>query len=310
MNDRPLVSALLTNYDYAAYLPDAIESVLAQTYPAIEVVVVDDGSTDGSLEILESYPVRVLHQQNAGQASALNAGIAAARGEILCLLDADDGWAPSKVERVVDAFAANPRCSWLRHKLAFVDSTRRSLNYELPRFSHSGPIPRGSAAVRERVITASTSAIACRRGAAAEVFPLPGTRHLQYDADALLLARLGQRFDGWQLDEVLGWYRRHDRQQYAVEDDLRRMLERQVVVGRMIAADLAQPEPVSNYKHRAVLNSLEGRSHLGEIAGGLRASLGLSAEPLLMARQMASLLNVAVAPRRWVENLKRRQWSG
>jgi glycosyltransferase involved in cell wall biosynthesis len=100
----PLVSALITNWNYGRFLREAIDSALAQTYTPVEVVVVDDGSTDASREILARYGARIhsVLKEHGGQASAFNAGFAAARGEVICFLDSDDAWRPSKVARVVE----------------------------------------------------------------------------------------------------------------------------------------------------------------------------------------------------------------
>ncbi|MCC2671779.1 MAG: glycosyl transferase, partial [Armatimonadetes bacterium] len=77
-----LASVIINNYNYARYLPEAVESALAQTYPHTEVVVVDDGSTDHSRAVLAGYGdrLRTVFQENGGQASAFNAGFAASRG--------------------------------------------------------------------------------------------------------------------------------------------------------------------------------------------------------------------------------------
>ena len=91
-SEPPLVSIVVNNYNYASYLAQAIESALGQTYPHTEVVVVDDGSTDGSWEIVASYGdrVRALRKVNGGQASAFNAGFEMSRGEIVWFVDSDD----------------------------------------------------------------------------------------------------------------------------------------------------------------------------------------------------------------------------
>lgn len=93
-------------YNGAQYLRQAIESALAQTSPANEVLVVDDGSTDSSADIAVSYghPVRVIQQHNAGLARARNAGITAAREPLIAFLDADDWWLPSKMEKQLPMF--------------------------------------------------------------------------------------------------------------------------------------------------------------------------------------------------------------
>jgi glycosyltransferase involved in cell wall biosynthesis len=103
MNTNPLVSAIIPTYNRAHIVCEAVESVLAQTYPHIEVVVVDDGSKDDTLARLEQYEdrIRVVSQANAGPAAARNRGIAGSRGELIAFLDSDDIWLPSKIERQV-----------------------------------------------------------------------------------------------------------------------------------------------------------------------------------------------------------------
>ena len=109
MESKPIVSIIINNYNYDRFLAEAIDSALNQTYADVEVVVVDDGSTDRSREILASYDRQIISicQANGGQAAAMNSGIAASQGEIICLLDADDLFAPDKVERVVAFFTRN-----------------------------------------------------------------------------------------------------------------------------------------------------------------------------------------------------------
>jgi glycosyltransferase involved in cell wall biosynthesis len=94
----PLVSAVIPSYNYGHFVCEAVESALAQTYPNIEVVVVDDGSTDDTRERLAPYTdrIRYIHQTNSGLSAARNTGIRHARGEWIALLDADDLWHPDK----------------------------------------------------------------------------------------------------------------------------------------------------------------------------------------------------------------------
>jgi glycosyltransferase involved in cell wall biosynthesis len=96
---KPLVSAIIPNYNYARYVGEAVESALGQTYPNIEVIVVDDGSTDNSLEVLEQYRdrVKIVRQENSGVCAARNRGVAESKGEYIAFLDADDIWLPEKV---------------------------------------------------------------------------------------------------------------------------------------------------------------------------------------------------------------------
>jgi len=87
-----LVSIVINNYNYADYIAEAIESSLKQTYENLEVIVVDDGSTDGSRAVIDRYAgrIQVIHKQNGGQASAFNCGISKAKGDYILLLDSDD----------------------------------------------------------------------------------------------------------------------------------------------------------------------------------------------------------------------------
>lgn len=106
----PEVSVVLPVYDGARHLAESIESVLAQTYASVELIVVDDGSTDESARIADGYAasgVRVLRQENAGTAAARNAGILAARGGLVAHLDADDVWLPDGLRRRVEALLAD-----------------------------------------------------------------------------------------------------------------------------------------------------------------------------------------------------------
>ena len=108
---RPPVSIVITNYNYGRYLRASIDSALAQTYPKVEVIVVDDGSSDGSREIIESYGARIVAilKANGGHGSALNAGFEPSRGEIVMFLDADDELIPEAAEQVVESVAPERR---------------------------------------------------------------------------------------------------------------------------------------------------------------------------------------------------------
>lgn len=99
MKSISLVSVIVPVYDGERFLADALESVLAQTYRPLDLIVVDDGSTDRSAAVAQKYPeVRYVYQPHAGLGAALNCGIQAARGEMFSFLDADDLWAPEKLE--------------------------------------------------------------------------------------------------------------------------------------------------------------------------------------------------------------------
>ena len=119
--ERPLVSVIIPVYNGELYLAEAIESVLAQTYRPIEIIVVDDGSSDNTAEVAKRYApeVRYVHQANSGAPAARNRGVGLARGEFLAFLDSDDTWAEDKIERQVACFEDDPAleavCGQVQH---------------------------------------------------------------------------------------------------------------------------------------------------------------------------------------------------
>jgi glycosyltransferase involved in cell wall biosynthesis len=112
--DFPQISIVIPCYNGARFLRETLDSVRRQTYPATEVIVIDDGSTDDSAAIAESFgsPVRVLRQTNHGESVARNRGISVAAGDWIALLDADDLWEPRKLERQVDV-VRNVSSGWV-----------------------------------------------------------------------------------------------------------------------------------------------------------------------------------------------------
>jgi glycosyltransferase involved in cell wall biosynthesis len=122
--EQPLVSIIITNHNYASFLPLAIESALGQTYPRTQVVVVDDGSTDASPEVIASYQGRIIPvlKGNGGQGSGFNAGYAASRGDLVAFLDADDVFRPEKLSKVVAAWRPHTDASVIYHQLQGIDA--------------------------------------------------------------------------------------------------------------------------------------------------------------------------------------------
>src|SRR5580700_803800 len=116
---KPAVTVLIDTYNHERFIEEAIVSVLEQDFPRaeMEILVVDDGSTDRTPEIVRKFEpqVRLLRKTNGGQASAFNAGIPEARGEIVAFLDGDDWWAPGKLAAVTDAFATNAAVGLVGH---------------------------------------------------------------------------------------------------------------------------------------------------------------------------------------------------
>jgi glycosyltransferase involved in cell wall biosynthesis len=125
--DAAFVSIVIAVYNQAAYLAEAVDSVLSQDYPNVELIVLDDGSTDGALDILKRYSGRFHFEShpNIGQAATLNKGWRMASGEILSYLAADDKLTPNAVSTAVDALAAHPGIVMVYGDFHLVDPTSR-----------------------------------------------------------------------------------------------------------------------------------------------------------------------------------------
>ena len=108
------LSVIIPSYNRAAFLPEAIESLLSQTYPEFEIVVVDDGSTDETKEVCDRYPtVQYIYQNNQGVSAARNTGIRASKGEYLLFLDSDDCLLPKAVEIGLNCINAHPEVGFV-----------------------------------------------------------------------------------------------------------------------------------------------------------------------------------------------------
>jgi glycosyltransferase involved in cell wall biosynthesis len=126
----PLVSIVTPSYNQAQYLEETLLSVLEQDYPSLEYLVVDDGSTDGSREIIERYADRLdwwTVQPNAGQVAALNRGFERARGEYLGWLNSDDVLLPGAIAAVVEVLEANPEALLVYGDNVFIDEAGREV---------------------------------------------------------------------------------------------------------------------------------------------------------------------------------------
>lgn len=110
----PTVSVLIPAYNVAPYIAKAIDSALGQSFADVEVIVVNDGSTDATADVVGRYRDRIIYveQENRGLAGARNAGLAVARGEFIALLDADDYWPADRLLVMVDALRSHPEAGW------------------------------------------------------------------------------------------------------------------------------------------------------------------------------------------------------
>lgn len=129
----PLVSAIVPAFNAEDYLETAINSALKQSYPNIEIIVVDDGSTDRTGVIADAFAskfperVKVVHQENGGLCAARNSAIRHAKGEYFALLDADDEWLPHHIQNSIEAFAKHPGAALVHSNVELMDRSGSGL---------------------------------------------------------------------------------------------------------------------------------------------------------------------------------------
>jgi len=211
---NPLVSVLTANYNYADYLCEALDSALGQTYSNFELIVCDDGSKDDSCQIVERYArrdprIRLIRKENGGVSSALNAAYRESKGEIVCLLDADDRFMPEKLEMVVSAFRSHQDSGFLGHRMFLIDAGGRRHGLR-PLFAEHPSGWYGPFVVRYGDFPpglAFGSGICVRREISDLIFPLPDRFRSGADGAIILLASLMTPIIG--IDSPLAEYRCH-----------------------------------------------------------------------------------------------------
>jgi glycosyltransferase involved in cell wall biosynthesis len=178
LSDGPLISVLIPNYDYGRFVGLALESVRNQSYGNFEALVCDDGSTDNSRQVIQEFAskdsrIKLLPQENRGFASAVNTAYENSKGEVICLLDADDMFKPCKLQRLLETFRSNPRSGLCVHPLMPVSATGQPLGPPSRPDMDRGWI--GPQALKRGgwSILPSTSSLSFRRQITAEIFPIP-----------------------------------------------------------------------------------------------------------------------------------------
>lgn len=128
MKSTPLVTVVTPSYNQASYLEETIQSVLAQTYPSVEYIIMDGGSNDGSLEVIKKYAPKLAHwasEKDHGQTDAINKGFALAKGEILAWLNSDDTLLPNAAEEAVEYFSNHPETGLVYGDANYIDEKSR-----------------------------------------------------------------------------------------------------------------------------------------------------------------------------------------
>jgi glycosyltransferase involved in cell wall biosynthesis len=206
VSEQPLVSAIIPTYNSADFVVEAVESVLAQTYPNVEIIVVDDGSADDTVARLNSRfgsRIQVVQQEHLGPAVARNAGLRTAKGEFAAFLDADDLWMPKKIERSLGPLQGNPKVGvvYTAVRIHEMDSGRK---YTLPQYTISGNMAKELFAECRGV---NTSTLVVRREALDRIGGFDEEFFRAQDWD--LMVRLAEQVEYAHVPEILTERRLH-----------------------------------------------------------------------------------------------------
>jgi glycosyltransferase involved in cell wall biosynthesis len=199
------VDIVIDNYNYGRFLRAAIESALEQSHPRVNVLVVDDGSTDDSRAILSEYggAVTAVLKENGGQASALNAGFARSTGDVAIFLDSDDMLRPHAAALAAASFAADPRVAKVQYRLEVIDGEGRP----------TGDVRRAELTFPFDLVWLRTGAVAYRSELLHRILPMP-EREFAACADWYLVHLTPLLGHVVSLDDVAACYRVHGANSY------------------------------------------------------------------------------------------------
>lgn len=198
----PKVSIVMPAYNCAEHIKESIDSALAQTHKDIELIVVDDGSTDGTAEVVQSYenPVVYLYQENRGMSAARNTAMKSATGDFIAFLDSDDLWEPSKLEKQIALFETHPKIGMVGSYLEPIDSNGKRSGKTKPTsrpaedfdsmFMQGTPVPT-SVMIRSE----------CVREVGYFNEAIFGMEEVEF------FMRIAQKYQVKFMDEILGFYR-------------------------------------------------------------------------------------------------------
>ena len=202
----------MCNYNYGNFIAEALESVLSQTYRNFELIVVDDGSTDNSREVISLYGdprIQTVFKENGGQASAFNAGMKNAKGALVAFLDSDDIWKKDKSEKVVQAYEKG-EYSVVQHNLDVINGNSQLIDRIHPVVEPGIRNVLQAYFLENRTnFFSATSGLVCRMSDLIKIFPLD-EEQWRICADVAITRPLPIFGDVCTLGDNLGYYRIHD----------------------------------------------------------------------------------------------------
>jgi GT2 family glycosyltransferase len=299
----PRVSVVIPAFNHARWVADAVRSVAAQQFRDLEIIVVDDGSTDDTARALGEcgVPLRYLHQDNRGPSSARNAGVQVARGRLIAFLDADDLWLPDKLALQVPVIDARAEAAVVYADAVFWDeSTRRPQGTHAGRHRHPSGRILGALLV-DNPIPSPTPLV--RRTALVQAGGFDETLRACEDWD--LWIRLARKAEIHCLERPLAVYRLHGENSHG---DVARMKHHQHLVLRRALADPALPPSLRRrgpvlvaHRHLDFAMAHFGRGEYAaareELLQALRWNPRLALDPRVGPRLLVSLLGPNAAAR-------------
>jgi cellulose synthase/poly-beta-1,6-N-acetylglucosamine synthase-like glycosyltransferase len=210
------VGLVVINHNYREFVCEAVESCLGQNYPNCRVLVVDDGSTDGSLDVVAQFAgeAQIITGSRGGQASAINVAVASVHTDVYLFLDSDDLLDPAVVERVVDAFQRDPAAGRVQFHLEYCDPSGSRLGRFAPtRFQPLAEADRSRAVLEHNddLSWSPMSGNAFRASTLRAVLPIPDAYYPEIGADMYLTNTTALIAPVVSMDWVGGRYRLHDR---------------------------------------------------------------------------------------------------
>ncbi|HBC34102.1 MAG TPA: glycosyl transferase [Marinobacter adhaerens] len=206
---NPLVSIITPTYNRADFIGQAVNSVLAQTYTNFELLIIDDGSTDHSRDMLQPFltdsRLRYFHQENQGQSVARNLALSEAKGDFVCFLDSDNYWPAEKLEHQIELFRRHPDYDVIYADIIVIDEKGQEITRKNMR-RYSGHIARYM--IRDNCVSMNTAM--ARRRCFDELGVMSGKRRVADDYDLWL--RFSARFRFLYVPEFFAYYRVMDDQ--------------------------------------------------------------------------------------------------
>lgn len=290
MDKTMLISIITPTYNREAFLPAAIESVLAQSYKEFELIIVDDGSTDNSRELINAYAdkdprVKYLYQENQRQSVARNYALSIAKGDFICFLDSDNYWPHDKLEKSLKAFEQHPEADIVYGDCITIDEQGNELHRNNMR-RYSGNI--AALLLKDNFVSMNTTMT--RRKCFNEMGGMSGKRRVADDYDLWLKFSARYRFQ--YIPEFLAYYRVMENQ-ISSNKKLRFETNEKIILDFLAAF----PSALSEYEKKAGLTAFYTRkarhyavSDKKEAYKAIRIALGINPFSLGVWRSFAKIV--------------------